>query len=362
MAPPRGAPMARRRIGPDVLVVTAPDTSRHDPPYELDKGQVVSPVWERAARYDAIEAAVRAAGLPTVSPRHHHNGGGFWTEVHDPELVAWLRAGWQDWRGAGGPPVMIPDTFAHRSWPGTARRPASPIGVAGWWLTDTATPIVEGSWDAARAAVDAALTAVDLVVTGEAAAAHALTRPPGHHAGRDYLGGFCLVNHAAIAVATIRAATGGRVAMIDIDHHHGNGTQEVFWEDGEVFYASLHADPATSYPWCTGYAEETGAGAGAGTTRNVPLPPGTDDDTYLEALDRTLDAIADHDPTTIVLSLGTDTAAVDPVGGLGLSPDAYARIGRAIASADRPIVSVQEGGYDLEHVGADTVALLSAFK
>lgn len=344
-----------------MLVVTAPDTSLHDPPYELDKGQVVSPVWERAARYDAIAAAVEEAGIPTVAPRHHHGGGGFWTEVHDPDLVAWLRTGWQAWRDAGGPPTMLPDTFAHRSWPGTARRPTSPIGVAGWWLTDTATPVVEGSFAAARAAVDAALTAVDLVATGEARAVHALTRPPGHHAGRDYLGGFCLVNHAAIAATALRTATGGRVAIIDVDHHHGNGTQEVFWEDGEVVYASLHADPATSYPWCTGFADETGAGAGTGTTLNVPLPPGTDDDRYLDALDRVLEAVAAHEPAAIVCSLGTDTAATDPVGGLGLSPDAYPRIGAALAALDLPVVSVQEGGYDLVRVGQDTVGLLSAW-
>ena len=344
-----------------MLVVTAPNTSLHDPPHELDKGRIVSPVWERAARYDAIAAAVAEAGLPTVAARHHHQGGGFWTQVHDPELVEWLRTGWQAWRSAGGPPTMIPDTFAHRAWPGTTRRPTSPIGVAGWWLTDTATPVVTGSWDAARAAVDAALTAVDLVATGEAASAHALTRPPGHHAGRDYLGGFCLVNHAAIAATALRRATGGRVAIIDVDFHHGNGTQEVFWEDGEVFYASLHADPAHSYPWCSGYAEETGAGAGAGTTRNVPLPRDTDDAAYLTALDRTLEAVAAHEPAAVLLSLGTDTAATDPVGGLALSPDAFPRIGAAIASLGLPTVSVQEGGYDLDRVGRDTVGLLSAF-
>ena len=340
-------------------MVTAPDTSLHDPQHELDKGEVVSPVWERAVRYDAVLAAVEAAGIPTVAPRHHHGQG--WTQVHDPDLVAWLRTGWRAWRDAGGPATLLPDTFAHRAWPSSARRPTSPIGVAGWWVTDTATPIVEGSFAAARAAVDAALTAVDLVATGEAHAAHALTRPPGHHAGRDYLGGFCLVNHAAIAATALREALGGRVAVVDVDHHHGNGTQELFWEDGEVLYVSLHADPATSYPWCSGHADESGVGAGRGTTLNVPLPPGTTDDAYLAALDRCLDAVAAFDPLALVCSLGTDTAAGDPVGGLGLSPDAYPRIGAALASLDRPLVSVQEGGYDLGRVGPDTTALLSAF-
>ena len=345
-----------------MLVVTAPDTALHDPPHELDKGEVVSPVWERAARYDAILAAVTSAGIPTVAPRHHHGGGGFWTQVHDPDLVAWLRSGWQAWRDAGGPPTMIPDTFAHRSWPSTARRPGSPIGVAGWWLTDTATPIVAGSFAAARAAVDAALTAVDLVATGEAHAVHALTRPPGHHAGRDYLGGFCLVNHAAVAATALRAATGGGVAVVDVDHHHGNGTQELFYEDGDVVYVSLHADPSTSYPWCSGHADEIGRDAGRGATLNVPLPPGTGDDAYLAALEHALEVVDAAAPSAVVLSLGTDTAASDPVGGLGLSPDAYPRIGEAIRGLGLPVVSVQEGGYDLHRVGSDTAALLSAFR
>lgn len=339
-----------------MLVVTAADTSRHDPPHELDKGEVVSPVWERAARYDAIAAAIADAGLPTVAPRGQHGRG--WPLVHDPELVAWLRDGWRAWRDAGGPPVLIPDTFAHRSWPGSARRPTSPIGVAGWWVTDTATPIVEGSWAAAAAAVDAALTAVDLVATGEADTAHALTRPPGHHAGRSHLGGFCLVNHAAIAAAALREATGGRVAIVDVDHHHGNGTQEVFYDDASVLYASLHADPGVSYPWCSGFADEVGTGDGRGATINLPLPIGTDDDIYLATLERALEAVSAHDPDAVVLSLGTDTAAGDPVGGLGLSPDAYPRIGAALAALDLPVVSVQEGGYDLDRVGADTVAVL----
>jgi len=338
-----------------VLVVTAPGTARHGPPYELDKGQVVSPVWERAARYDAILAAIEEAGLPTLPPRNHHHG---LAEVHDPELVAWLRTGWQAWRDAGGPPVLVPDTFAHRAAP-DARRPTSPIGVAGWWVTDTATPIVQGSWEAALEAVDSALTAVDLVATGEAATAHALTRPPGHHAGRAHIGGFCLVNHAAIAANAMRDAL-GRVAVIDIDHHHGNGTQEVFWSDEQVLYASLHADPATNYPWFTGHADEVGAGPGCGTTLNLPLPPDTGDDTYLETLERALEAAVAHDPAAVVLSLGTDTAATDPVGGLGLSPAAYPRIGAAIAELGLPVVSVQEGGYDLDRVGPDTVAVLRA--
>lgn len=338
-----------------MIVVTAPGVAAHDPPHEIGLGEVVRPVWERAERAAVLADAVATAGLPTTPAIPH--GEAPWRAVHDPGLVDWLRDGWAAWRAAGGPPVLIPDTFAHRSW--RTRRPTSPIGVAGWWVTDTATPLVEGSWTAAVAAVDAALTAVDLVLDDGHAAAHAVTRPPGHHAGRSYVGGFCLVNHAAIAATALRSRV-GRVAVLDVDHHHGNGTQELFLTDPDVLYVSLHADPAGAYPWFTGFADEVGEGAGRGTTRNLPLPMGTDDDGYLAALGAACETVDAHDPAVVVLSLGTDTAATDPVGGLGLSAAAYPRIGRAVAALGRPVVSVQEGGYDLDRIGPDTVAVLTS--
>lgn len=338
-----------------IVVLPGDDVLAHDPPYLLDKGRTVQPVWERAERSRVLRDAVLASGLPTTSALPHDQR--LWRRVHDPDLVDWLRDGHAAWVAAGGPPVLVPDTFAHRGW--AARRPSSPIGVAGWWLSDTATPVVAGSWRAAVAAVDAALTAVDLVLDGGHRAAHALTRPPGHHAGRDHLGGFCLVNHAAIAATALRERL-GRVAVLDVDHHHGNGTQQLFAEDERVLYCSLHADTVVAYPWFTGHADEVGTGDGHGTTLNLPLPLGTSDDDYLAALGRASEQVAAHDPAALVVSLGTDTAATDPVGGLGLSPDAYPRIGEALAALDLPTVSVHEGGYDLRRIGADTLAVLRA--
>lgn len=338
-----------------MIVVTAPDVARHDPPYEIGLGRTVSPVWERAERTAVLLRAIDDAGLATTEATPHDQE--LWRRVHDPELVDWLRDGHGAWRRAGGPPVLIPDTFAHRAW--HVRRPTSPIGTAGWWVTDTATPIVAGSWAAAVAAVDAALTAVDLVVTDRHRVAHALTRPPGHHAGRGYIGGFCLVNHAAVAATALRDRV-GRVAVLDVDHHHGNGTQELFAVDPDVLYVSLHAAPDSSYPWYSGFADETGDGPGRGATLNLPLPMGTDDDTYLDTLGRACETIAAFEPAALVVSLGTDTAATDPVGGLGLSPDAYPRIGEAIAALGLPTVSVHEGGYDLGRIGRDSVAVLHA--
>jgi acetoin utilization deacetylase AcuC-like enzyme len=339
-----------------LLVVTHPAVQRHDPPHEVGLGRIVSPRPERAGRLDALLAACADAGLATTGAAAHDED--LLRSVHDPDLVDWLRDGWAAWRAAGGPEVLVPDTFAHRAWPG-ARPPSSPIGAAGWWLMDTATPIVEGSWAAARAAVDIALTAVDLVVDAGHAAVHGATRPPGHHAGRAYAGGFCLVNHAAIAAEALTLRTGGRVAVLDIDHHHGNGTQEVFWEREDVSYVSLHADPAGAYPWFSGHRDEVGAGPGRGTTHNHPLPPGTDDATYLRSLADACATIASSGVEALVVSLGVDTADTDPVGGLGLSPAAYAGIGAMVGALGLPTVSLQEGGYDLARLGPDTVAVLT---
>jgi acetoin utilization deacetylase AcuC-like enzyme len=338
-------------------VVTSPDHAAHAPPFELSLGRVVRPRWERPERVDVLEAALRDAGHD-LAPAVAHDDTAL-LAVHDPDLVAWLRDGHARWVGAGGPDVLLPDTFAHRAW--ATRRPTSPIGEAGWWLMDTATPVVAGSWTAARAAVDVALTALDRAVAGDGpGVAYGLTRPPGHHAGRSYLGGFCLVNHAAVAAQAARA--GGRVAVVDVDHHHGNGTQELFWEADDVLYVSLHADPTQAFPWFTGFDDEVGAGPGRGTTRNLPLAPGTSDEAYLAALTVACEVVERFDPTTLVVSLGFDPAASDPVGGLGLSPHAWEPIGRLLGALDRPTVLLQEGGYDLAGIGRAAVDVVAGIE
>ncbi|GGI09271.1 histone deacetylase family protein [Egicoccus halophilus] len=340
---------------PGPVPVVVDDTHhRHDPPFELNAGRAVSPVWERPARLEAIGDALAAAGHPRLP-------ASAWDDapllaVHDPDLVAFLRDGHAAWRAAGGPPVMIADTFRHPRMGGGGRRPTSPLAEPGWWCFDTATPLVEGSFAAGRAAVDVALSAAALVAEG-APAVYGLTRPPGHHAGADYFGGFCLFNHAAVAARWLTAA--GRVTVLDLDVHHGNGTQDVFWEDPQVQYVSLHGDPAELFPYLTGFADERGAGRGRGTTLNLPLPTGTDDDAYLEALRLALEAVDAFDPATVVVSLGLDTTAEDPIGSLSLSADAFARIGAALAALGRPTVVLQEGGYAIDRLGPSAVAVLA---
>ncbi|HWC42554.1 MAG TPA: histone deacetylase family protein [Actinomycetota bacterium] len=339
----------------DPMPVVAGEAHRgHDPPHEVNYGEVVRPPYERPERADRLRDALAAAGHPLVAPVPH--GPGPVLAVHEPALVGFLEGAWPAWRAAGGPEVLIPDTFAiGRLARGGGRDPAGGTGRPGWFCFDTATPLVAGSFAAALAAADAALTAADLVAGGEPAA-YALCRPPGHHAGPGYYGGFCLLNNAAIAARRLAAL--GRVAVVDVDFHHGNGTQDIFWEDAQVLYVSLHGDPAGHYPFFTGAADETGGGPGAGTTRNLPLPDGTGDDAYLAALDEAMAAVAAFDPAVLVVSAGFDTFEDDPIGAFGVTTGGFARIGAALAAAGRPLVVVQEGGYAVEALGANAVALM----
>ena len=341
------------------MPVVATDAHRgHDPPHEVDYGEVVRPVYERVERAERIRDALAAAGHPLVAPEAH--GMGPVLAVHEPALVGFLEGAWAAWRAAGGPEVLIPDSFAiGRLGRGGARDPGGGVGRPGWFCFDTATPLVAGSFAAAVAAADAALTAADLVAGG-APAAYALCRPPGHHAGPGYYGGFCLLNNAAIAARVLSRL--GRVAVVDVDFHHGNGTQDIFWEDPQVLYVSLHGDPAAHYPHFTGAAEEAGGGAGRGTTRNLPLPDGTGDDAYLEALAGAMALVAGFEPATLVVSAGFDTFAGDPIGAFAVTTAGFARIGAALAGAGRPTVVVQEGGYALEALGANAVALLAGLQ
>jgi acetoin utilization deacetylase AcuC-like enzyme len=238
------------------------------------------------------------------------------------------------------------------------RSPAATHGRAGRFCYDTMTLIGPGSWEAIKAAADAALTAADLVAAG-ARTAYALCRPPGHHTTRSAYGGSCYLNNAAIAAQALRVSGAGRVAVIDIDAHHGNGTQAIFYDRPDVYYGSLHVDPdAGWFPHYAGYADECGTGAGEGANRNLPLAAGTRDDGWLPAV-RSLCADVDRrGADAIVVSLGVDAAAADPESPLQVTADGYRAAGELIGALG-PVVAVQEGGYDLPTLGALVVATLT---
>ena len=234
---------------------------------------------------------------------------------------------------------------------GARREPASTWARPGYFAYDTMTLIGPGTWEAARAAVDASLTAVDLVAAG-APHAYACVRPPGHHACRAAYGGSCYLNNAAVAAEAMRRQA-TKVAVLDIDAHHGNGTQEIFWDRPDVLVASVHVDPGAGwFPHFLGFADETGEGANL----NLPLAPGAGDDQWLAAVRKAAEWI---DADALVVSLGVDAAASDPESPLQVSSDAFHEAGRIIGGLGAPTVLVQEGGYDLETLGPLVLDVLS---
>jgi acetoin utilization deacetylase AcuC-like enzyme len=222
---------------------------------------------------------------------------------------------------------------------------------------------VAGTWGAALVAVDVALSAAARVVSG-VPLAYGLCRPPGHHAARAMFGGYCYFNNAAIVAQWLLSQGGARrVAILDIDYHHGNGTQQIFWERGDVLYLSLHADPTRAYPYFSGHASETGAQSGAGLTRNWPLPSRAAFDEYATALAEALSLAAGFDADApLVLSAGFDTFERDPIGDLALRTSDYAKIGEMIRALGAPVIVLQEGGYALDALGANALALLSGLR
>lgn len=285
--------------------------------------------------------------------------------VHDADLLDVIEHAWTNGLAAGatdGSRPLIPDTYLLGRYAGGMALHSLPTSRhlrLGAYLFDTATPIVAGTWSAARVAVDVALSAAERVLGG-APLAYGLCRPPGHHAARGMFGGYCYLNNAAIVAEWLRRQGGARrVAILDIDYHHGNGTQQLFWERGDVLYLSLHADPARAYPYFSGYAVETGVGQGAGLTRNWPLPARTGIDGYAIALAEALALVAAFAPDApLVISAGFDTFERDPIGDLALRTLDYFEIGRLVRALGMPMIVLQEGGYAVDALGANALALL----
>jgi len=344
--------------------VYTPRHKAHDVSYETYLGRAI-PANEVVARAELIrQSLVADGGFELVGPTDH--GVEPILAVHDPGLVRFLETVWADVEAENsGTEALIADTYPVKAMfegmspeqVAALPEPTAPGGRAGWWGLDTANPIVAGTNDAARGAVDVALTTLDLVLEGEPIA-YGLCRPPGHHAGRSMAGGYCFFNNAAIAAEAYTRASGEPVAILDVDFHHGNGTQQIFWRRGDVFYASLHGDPRRIYPFYLGHATETGEGPGAGANLNLPLPAGTGDESYLAAIDRALAAIDARPGSLIVVSLGFDTYRDDPICDFALTTPGYHEIGRRVAALGRRLVVLQEGGYYGPALGPNAVSWL----
>ena len=325
----------------------------HFPKGELYDGELVRP-FECPERVDYINDALSAAEL-TDDLDVQAVEDELLEQVHDAGYVEFLRTAWVEWTALGHTTDMIPTCLPARRM--NQRVPKHVDGKLGYYAFAAESSITNGTWEAARAGASLARSAQRAVSAGEQAA-FALCRPPGHHASADYFGGYCYLNNAAIAAQGFRNDGAARVAVLDVDFHHGNGTQDIFYGRDDVFFASLHGDPAQEFPYFAGYADETGVGAGDGYTANYPLAPGTSFETWLSALDDALAQIHHFGPDALVVSLGVDTFESDPISSFLLSSDDFTTYGRRLGQLGLPTVYVMEGGYAVEEIGTNAVNVL----
>ena len=327
---------------------------RHEPGAEIWIG-VRTPATELPERALRIREALVAAGAREVPAAAHPDDA--LLAVHDPALVEFLRTAWDEWAALGLPnDRVVPYVFAREEL--TSGRPA-PKPAAVWarpgrFAYDTMTLIGPGTWEAARGAVDCALTAVELVAGGERVA-YACCRPPGHHVTRSLYGGSCYLNNSAVAAAALLERVGGPVAIVDIDAHHGNGTQELFRGRADVRTASVHVDPGEGwFPHFLGFAAENDE-----SNLNLPVAPGSGDEPWVAAVREAAGFAAGA--RALVVALGVDAATADPESPLAVTHDGYGEAGRILGSLGAPTVVVQEGGYDLGTIGDLVVATLEGF-
>jgi len=331
--------------------------SLHNPPFELFDGGQHMPYLENPERMERILSALRIQRWAEMLEPEDFGLDPI-LAVHDADYVDYLRTAFQEWtRVETGyeKTALLPATFPPRGW---SHKPKSLLGRAGYYMFDLSAPITDGTYLAALGSANCALSGAKSIAQGNRSA-FALSRPPGHHAGKSFCGGYCYLNNVAIAAQWL--APSGKVAILDIDYHAGNGTQDIFYDRGDVLTISIHADPDEEYPAYCGYADETGAGAGSGAHRNFPLPAGIDDNRYLSALDDALDLIKSFAPAFLVVSAGMDLYAGDPLGQFNVSREGIRQIGSRIAHISLPTLIVMEGGYNNAALGENISTLLANF-
>ena len=329
---------------------------QHEPLFEVFDGGLRVPYLENPDRMDRILNALRQTGWAEIVEPRDFGLDPIYT-VHDQDYVDFLASSWSEWLAseAEDKSVLLPATFALRRH---SQKPTSLLGRAGYYMMDLSACIVEGTYAAALASANCALSAAEAVANGERSA-FALCRPPGHHAGKDYAGGYCFINNAAVAANWL--STKGKVALLDVDYHCGNGTQDIFYERADVLTISIHADPHFEYPYYAGYAPETGAGVGMGFHKNFPLEKGADDARYLFALEEALHIVRDFAPELLIISAGMDIYADDPLGKIRVTTPGIKEIGTRIFALGLPTVIVMEGGYNNDALGRNVVEFLSPF-
>lgn len=336
----------------------SPTHLEHDPQVQFEGGQLL-PAVEIPVRVERVKSELQKRRIgPVVPPKHFDDAAIL--RVHDAGLVQFLGEAFEEWtkRYGRNAPAAIPS-----AWPAHGLRDGRRGDIEarlGSYAFSADTPIVKGTWAAARDAVDVALSAASAVRDGEKAA-FALTRPPGHHASSDVFGGFCYLNNIAIAAQWFVDA-GLKPSILDVDYHHGNGTQTIFYKRADVFFCSIHADPSFAYPHFLGFADERGEGAGEGANLNIPLPEGTDWARYDEALTRAIDAVKASGPDIVLVSMGLDTYIEDPIALFRLKSADYLRMGARLAELHKPTLFLFEGGYCFDALGELAVNVLESFQ
>jgi len=340
-----------------VITVYSADHRLRNARTELYGGELVAP-FECPERAEIVLERVKSVALGEILAPEEH-GLEPLLRVHSADFVEFLSHAARDWRAAGHRGEAIPDCWPARRM--GQRLPHSIQGRLGYYAMAGETSISEGTWEAARASANVALTAAAALGRGTRAA-FALCRPPGHHAARDLYGGYCFLNNAAIAAQYFRDHGAARVAILDVDFHHGNGTQDIFYERADVLYASLHGDPAEAFPYFLGYADERGSGPGEGYNLNLPLPRGAGFDLWSQALATALARIRGFAPEVLIVSLGVDTFAGDPISFFKLASADFTAYGRQLGALRIPTLFVFEGGYAVAEVGVNAVNVLTGFE
>lgn len=327
----------------------------HKPVKEFTGGDLIE-AFDTPDRNDRIFETVQAWGaLEMIAPQHHDRA--VLLRAHTPDYLDFLQTAYECWTDAGfsGDVMASIMPFVQSG----NNRPDHIEGQVGYYTSSLETAIAKGTWQASVDSADIALTAKNLIASGKTDQAFALCRPPGHHAMAGRFGGYCYLNNAALCAQTLLDDGASRIAILDVDFHHGNGTQDIFYHRNDVLFCSVHGDPRQTYPFFYGYADEHGVGDGEGFTLNVPLVPGSTFESWHEAFTMMLKKTHDYGPDALIVSLGVDAHADDPQSFFTISTKDYASMGAAVRQLNRPTVVVMEGGYNLQTIGACVVAFLS---
>ena len=332
----------------------------HAPEFEFYRGQRV-PCFENTARARYVHEQLLSRGHEVREP--NADSMPVLRQIHTARYLDFLQTAWDKWLAldaANATQQPFPSFWPVR----TLRSDAVPdnfIAQLGLYSMDNGTPLAAGTWVAATAGADAAASAAEVMAQG-AKAAFCATRPPGHHAGTDFMGGYCFLNNAAVAAQALLNQGSQRVAILDVDYHHGNGTQSIFYERSDVLYVSMHGDPRTEFPFYLGHADERGEGAGTGFNLNLPLPAGSSVQQWFDTLEIACERVAQHQSQAIVVSLGLDTFEGDPISQFALKSADFSRLGARLAEIRLPTIFILEGGYATQELGRNAVNVIEGFE